>query len=269
MTAAVAIVAHALAFFTRIPVPIPGRIAYNPDYQRKAACLWPLVGWLIGGFTAAVLLLAQLLLPLSVSVVIALSAAVWLTGALHEDGFADVCDGFGSGAADPARILTIMKDPSVGSMASLGLCLLLLLKFTALWEIAKVDLMLNHRLGWLSVAAVVNAHALSRLLAVSFIYSHRYVSSGQRSGSMTQPMPGRELTLAAVWGGLPLTLFAMFAPQPALLIAAVLLPLLLVRVWLARLFQRRLNGYSGDCLGAAQQLGEATVYLGICAVLAV
>ena len=106
--AAVAILAHALAFFTRLPIPIPNRIPYDADYQRKAACLWPLVGWLVGGAMAIVLLFAQWLLPLSVSVVIALIAAVWLTGALHEDGFADVCDGFGSGATDPARILAII-----------------------------------------------------------------------------------------------------------------------------------------------------------------
>ena len=86
---------------------------------------------------------------------------------------------------------------------------------------------------------------------------------------MTQPMPGHELALAAVWGSLPLVLLALVIPRPELLVVAVLLPLLLLRAWLARLFRRRLNGYSGDCLGAAQQLSEAAVYLGVCALLTV
>ncbi|MEE1233708.1 MAG: adenosylcobinamide-GDP ribazoletransferase, partial [Phocaeicola sp.] len=97
----------ALIFFTRLPlwrwVEVPAGY-----YKRVVEC-WPFIGWLTGGGMALVLYGASSVFPVYVAVLLAILARIMLTGALHEDGFADFCDGFGGGTSRE-RILAIMKD---------------------------------------------------------------------------------------------------------------------------------------------------------------
>src|SRR5664279_1388784 len=83
----------ALSFYTRVPGP------QSQDYTKlsQAVLYLPLVGWLVGGITAASFYLADLLWPQLTAVILALIIGIFLTGAFHEDGFADACDGFGGG----------------------------------------------------------------------------------------------------------------------------------------------------------------------------
>ena len=125
----------AVQYFTR--VPLPGRLAawvgYSPAMMKAATAHFPGVGWLVAGVSAAVLALGwwllggQLALAALVAVVLSMIASAWITGAIHEDGLADVCDGLG-GSADRETALRIMKDSRLGSYAAMALVLALLLK---------------------------------------------------------------------------------------------------------------------------------------------
>ena len=125
---------NAVRFFTRIP--LPRSVSPDPETQHQALKYFPLVGWLVGSACALTFHLAAEYWPASVAVILSIIVGILLTGALHEDGFADSCDGFGGGW-DKAQVLTIMKDPRIGSYAALGLILLLLLKTVTLIELAS------------------------------------------------------------------------------------------------------------------------------------
>jgi adenosylcobinamide-GDP ribazoletransferase len=106
-------------------------VDHAPEYLNKATGYFPLMGWLAGGLAAAVLYLGSLILPLGVAVFLAILATVWLTGAFHEDGLADICDGFGGGWTQQ-QILEIMKDSRVGTFGIIGLGIALGLKIVSL-----------------------------------------------------------------------------------------------------------------------------------------
>ena len=243
----------------------PGFV-YRPGHQRAAAGLWPLVGLLTGlaGAGAGLLALGLGLAP-GVAVVLALVALAWLTGALHEDGFADVCDGLGAGAGalPPEQALAVMRDPRNGSYATLGLTLLVLFKAACLHALTQAGG------AALLGAALVSGQALSRLAALGLMPGMAYVGAGRRAGGMGQDLPAPAWLAALAFGLAPLALLAPALPPgmpDAALTAAALVPPLAGVWWLRRLFARRLGGYSGDCLGAAQQLAEALFYLGLCAL---
>ena len=134
----------ALQFFTRIPVT--GRLAqwvgYSPAMLRASAAHFPGVGWLVGGLVAGVSALLLIALPPSpyvplVVAVLGTATSVWLTGAFHEDGLADVADGLG-GATERERALAIMKDSRVGAFGALALVLMLLGKVSLLALVSAV-----------------------------------------------------------------------------------------------------------------------------------
>jgi len=119
----------ALLFFTRIPVP--KSYQYKETYSSPSSKYLTLIGWIIGGIAGAVFYTTSLLFPIEIAIVLSMISTVFFTGAFHEDGFADVCDGFGGGWGKE-NILKIMKDSTVGAYALIGTSLLLLLKFNAL-----------------------------------------------------------------------------------------------------------------------------------------
>jgi len=244
---------QALAFFTRLPVPrsVP---APHGAARARAAGLAPLIGWLVGGCAALAYALAATFLPSPVAVALALVVSVLITGALHEDGLADFCDGFGAGD-DRERVLAIMADSRSGVYGVLGVVLVVLLRYTTLSGVAASA-------GTLAVVATLIAgHALSRFLCVSFMHTHSYVRPDPQAKGrkLSAPMDATTLALATLPGILPLALFWIPGVPLAMLALA---PALLVRAWLGRLFTRRIGGYTGDCLGAAQQLTLCGFYLG-------
>jgi len=249
---------QALAFFTRLPVPRSLTVPSGAE-RARAAAFGPLVGWLVGGWAALVYALAVTLLPVAVAVVLALAASTLLCGALHEDGMADFCDGFGAGG-DRERVLAIMADSRSGVYGVLGVVLVVLLNYASLSALA------NDGGTPLVAVTLIAGHALSRFLCVSFMHTQVYVrpdprAKGQR---LSAPMDATTLVLAMLPGVLPLALYWVLG-EPLAMLAPV--PALLVRAWLARLFRRRIGGYTGDCLGAAQQLTLSAFYLGVSAAL--
>lgn len=240
----------ALRFFTRLPVP--AWVGHSQDQLDHAARYFPLIGILVGLLAAAVTEAVAMVLPLSIAVALGMAASILITGAFHEDGFADVCDGFGGGWEKP-QVLAIMKDSRVGSYATLGVGLLLLTKWNALVEI-------DGAFDWPMLAlALVAAHAVSRLAATSLIFALHYVrdDATARAKPLAVRMAPHELAVAALFGLAPCLLLPLAGALVAL--AAVIITTGL----LARYFVRRIGGYTGDCLGATQQLAELAFYLGL------
>ncbi len=230
-------------FFTRIPVP--SWVRYSPEKLNQSSAWFPVVGWLVGGFAALVFWVARVPLGDVLALLLSMAGTVLLTGAFHEDGLADVCDGFGGGW-NRQQVLSIMKDSRLGTYGAVGLALVLAIKFFAL-----------SGLPWTWVVTVlVTGHVLSRVFPVLIIFAGTYAREDLTS--KVKPL-ATQLTL-------PGLLLAGFFALPVL--ALHWIPALiavgaaaLMTLYLARLFQRRLGGYTGDCLGTVQQLTEVTVYL--------
>ncbi len=239
----------ALQFFTRLP--IPRWVGFREEWLGQTARFFPLIGWIVGAISAAVFWGAARVLPLMPALLLATIAAVMLTGALHEDGFADVCDGFGGGMTRE-RILDIMRDSRIGVYGALGIVLLLGLRLSCLAALPAAGI----------VAALLAAHPLSRALATGLIWRLDYARSEGKAAPIARRMSGAEVLFAAPCGLLPLAALAWanYLPWQAAIAGAGMA--LLSAFYLARLFVRRIGGYTGDCLGAVQQLSEAAFYLG-------
>lgn len=243
----------AVMFYTRIPVP-PG-IDHAADRLNKATCYLPLIGWIVGGAMAALLYGLHFILPLPIVLLLTLAAGIWITGAFHEDGFADMCDGFGGGWTK-AKILDIMKDSRIGTYGMAGLTILLLLKFYCLQSLPLP----------IAIAALLIAHPLSRLLAVTVIYSLPYVRENEDSKAkpVSKGITAPALLVAAILGLLPLLAWIGWQQQYWLLIT---IPAIwLARTYLVRLMRKWIGGYTGDCLGATQQVAETVIYLCFCII---
>jgi adenosylcobinamide-GDP ribazoletransferase len=245
-----------LMFYTRIPCP--ENIDHHPDYLNKATRYFPLIGWIVGTVSFAAFYLFSLFLSTEIAVIFAIIASILTTGAFHEDGFADVCDGFGGGWTKE-RILTIMKDSAIGAYGAIGILLLLLLKFKLLSESV---LLFNGDYFQLQIYLVfISAHALSRLAAITIIFTHEYSRDDATSKSkpIAKNVTWKEVLGSFIFGLLPLVALSYFQYK----ILLVLLPVFVTRYFLARYFQKWIDGYTGDCLGATQQVCEVVFYLSI------
>ena len=247
----------ALMFYTRIPVP--QQAEYSDDTFHQSRKYFPLIGLLVGAVAVMVLILSQTVLPLSVSLALSMISTILLTGAFHEDGFADACDGFGGGW-DKKQILAIMKDSRVGSYATIGIVCLLGLKFLVLYELGLIAI--EHSSMSLLVLALLNGHALSRLGTSLLIEKLDYVQDIELS--KIKPATGKTLSRKALCYSalfiLPTTLFLLALFPPALFSIGLLLPAF---YGLCTYFKQRIGGYTGDCLGATQQILEVVFYLGL------
>lgn len=242
----------AVIFFTRIPIPAWANYTYQPDYLQQSSRYFPLVGWIVGGVAAIVYWLAALVLPVPLAVLLSTAASILLTGAFHEDGFADVCDGFGGGFTK-MRVLEIMKDSRLGTYGTLGLFLMVGSKLVALTQIGYANYV---------PLLLLAAHPLSRLAATSLIFTHEYVRENEDSKAkpLATGINGRSFLIATLFGLLPLLLLNATA-------WIALLPIALTTWLMARWFVHRIGGYTGDCLGAVQQATEVTFYVAIVALL--
>lgn len=266
----------AVQFFTRIPVTgsLAQWVGYSPAMLRASAAHFPGIGWLVGAVAASVYALLVALLPLSlftplVAAALSTVATVLLTGAFHEDGLADVSDGLG-GSGDAPRALEIMKDSRVGAFGALALVLVLGCKLaliallgsveTEVWGSEEAALALD---PWLVPATLFAAHVVSRGLPLLLIRVLPHV--GDTATSKSKPLAD-QITLSSMgtaflWCFMALAL-ASYALNAIALIAACSFAVIAL-LWMGRLFTRRLGGFTGDCLGATQQVCEIAFYLGL------
>lgn len=235
----------ALAFLTRIP--IPANTPHSQENLNAASRYFPAVGVLVGAIAAVVFWGTATLWPVSIAIALSMAASVRLTGAFHEDGFADSCDGFGGGWT-PAQVLTIMKDSRLGTYGAIGLGLLLALKFFALQALAQPSAI---------IIALLVGHCWSRLLAISYMLDLSYVRDidSSKIKPLATQLSRNDFFLATV---VAVPLLLLISPLQVLAIA---LTLALWRWWFGRYVVRRIGGYTGDCLGAAQQVAEVLIYL--------
>ena len=245
-----------LMFYTRIPCP--KNINHNPDYLNKATRYFPFIGWIVGSISFLAFYIFSLFLSIEIAVILAIIASILTTGAFHEDGFADVCDGFGGGWTKE-KILLIMKDSAIGAYGAIGLVLLFLLKFKLLSE--AILLFTDTKSYFLIFLLFISAHALSRLAAISIIFTHEYSrdDASSKSKPIAKKHSWKEVFGAFFFGLLPLLALTYFQYK----ILFVLIPVFLARYFLARYFQKWIDGYTGDCLGATQQICEVIYYLSV------
>lgn len=240
-------------FYTRLPCP--AWVGYSDEQLNKSTRYFPSIGWLVGGAVAAVVGLGSLAWPPALAVCLGLGVGVMLTGAFHEDGFADVCDGFGGGMS-AERTLEIMKDSRVGAFAAIGLVLLFGVKISAMTALVTAE-------PWYGLVGLVFAHVLSRFMAVTIIFTDDYARADLTS--KVKPIGNHisigGLMVAAAW----LAPFVWLLWQRPWWFLAVPVAFAF-RLRLGGWFKRRLGGYTGDCLGCAQQVIELAT---LCTLLAV
>ncbi|MBD5265152.1 MAG: adenosylcobinamide-GDP ribazoletransferase [Bacteroides sp.] len=238
----------ALMFFTRLPLH---RVVDVPaEYFKRVVELWPFVGWITGGFTALLLFASAAILPFTVAILIALAGRVILTGALHEDGLADFCDGFGGGTTRE-RVLAIMKDSHIGTYGVLGLILYFLI-IVAIWSSIPLDVL---------CVVIIAGDSWSKFCAAQIIDFLPYARKAEeaKSGTIYDRFSVGSFLLAAVGGLLPCVLL------PMEVFGAYLTPIVVVAL-LILLMKKRINGYTGDCCGATFLLCELSFYLTVSAL---
>ena len=255
----------AIQFFTRIPVT--GRLAtwvgFSPEMLRASAAHFPGVGVLVGGLVAGLSMLLMAALSkegqyppqlVLVAAVLGTVFSVMLTGAFHEDGLADVADGLG-GSQDRNKALEIMKDSRVGAFGAIAIALILLTKVSLLTLIGST----NPLAMFVSIFA---AHVASRTWPLMLIRLLPHV--GDTAGSKSKPLADqislKSLIIAFLWLTLPVA--SVFIAYDAIYLIASMVVSLTVFLYMWRLFTKRLQGFTGDCLGATQQVCEVAFYFG-------
>lgn len=238
----------ALQFFTRLP--IPRWVGFEHVWLHHASRYFALVGIVVAAVAGAVYLAASALWPLPVAALLSTAAGIYLTGAFHEDGFADTCDGFGGGLTR-VRVMEIMKDSRIGTYGAVGAGLLVALKVTLLALMTPT----------VALAALFVAHPLSRLASSSLIWKLEYARDEGKAKPLAQHMSGAEFAIGAACAALPIALAGALGSLPWHLLGLAVAASFGSAAWLGAKFVRRIGGYTGDCLGAVQQVSEVVIYL--------
>ena len=232
----------ALQFLTRLPVP--RSLNSSETDIGKAAALFPLVGVIVGGGAALVFVVLQRVLPLPASVFCAIVFAAFITNGFHEDGLADSFDGFG-GSWTKDRVLEIMRDSRIGTYGTLALIFIIIGKFTFLSSLPQGQIW-----RWLIVA-----HTASRWTILPLCMWLPYARA-EGQGKLVAKQVG---ILEIITGTIMLLLVLILLPWQAAL--AALLATSIVTLLSGSYFRARIQGITGDCLGATNQLTEVVLYL--------
>lgn len=235
----------ALGFFSRLP--IPQSTPYSESRMNQAGRYFALVGLCLGALCAAVYWLAEGVLGPNVAVVVMMVFSLLLTGAFHEDGLTDMADGIGGGMTLEKR-LTIMKDSRIGTYGASALVMALLGKYVLLTELAPLTNVL---------LVIVAAYTLSRAVAASLIYDMPYVSDPDASKSkpLANQQSKSELAILAASALVPLLWFDFE------LVAVIVGITVIFRIMFKHWLMKRIGGFTGDCLGGAQQIMELLIYM--------
>lgn len=240
--------ATAVIFLTRLPVP--WTVPDVPDRIHRCTPWFPAVGVLVGGIGALAWWLASLLWPPVIAALAAVAATALVTGAFHEDGLADTFDGLG-GSPDRENALGIMKDSRVGTYGAVALVFVLVGRVAALTA-----------LGGAAPAALVGAHALARCSSLPPI---RWLNYARREGGTGKPFAGGITLngLIAALAGTALLTVVLFGNVAVVTWIAGAVGAGFIIAW----SRARLDGITGDTLGAANQIAELAVYLALLAAL--
>jgi adenosylcobinamide-GDP ribazoletransferase len=249
--------AACLRFYSRLPVPrLPGEPDPHatPDFRRVPRML-PVAGVILALPAALVLIAAKGLgLGPFLAATLAVTVAALVTGALHEDGLADLADGFGGGTTRERR-LEIMRDSRIGSYGGVALVLSLALRIGALATLLD-------RTGAVSTAvALVLAASLSRVAALAPMVLLAPARPGGASAAVGRPSKAS----VGIAGGIGLALALLGLPAGLPLAGLVLMPLLALTasLVLSGIARAKIGGQTGDVIGACQQIAEIAALLGL------
>jgi adenosylcobinamide-GDP ribazoletransferase len=244
----------ALQFFTRIPIhpKLTAWMDWTPERLRASSRYFSLVGWLVGTIAALAYFAVAPLWGALIAGIGAIATSAWITGAFHEDGFADYFDSFGAGS-DRAKALDIMKDSRIGTFGALALVILSALKIAALAQLNLLNAML----------ALLCAHALGRTSACAVLARLNYVrfDNDAKSKPLAERMNAGELAVALAIGSAPLIAACSIELISLKLALSIALVIAIATLLFARHLQKRLGGFTGDTLGAMEQLTEVLVLL--------
>lgn len=238
---------YALSFFSRLP--IPKKLDFTAYPFHLGNVYLPIIGLIYALICLLVYVISQLVFDTSISIILMLLAGVLLTGAFHEDGFADSCDGFGGGYNKQQR-LAIMKDSQIGTYGVIGLILLLALKIHVL------SLLINHDASFFALS-FISAAVLSRSSVLCLMQTTDYAreESSSKSTRSSQRLPQQYLLIALLIGAVSILWMPFFCLL--LVFTVVVISTISCRTY----FQKKIQGYTGDCLGFVQQLNELLILL--------
>lgn len=251
----------AIIFLTRWPIEIKQKVE---DHTLNAATgYFALVGLIVAAVSAVVFTLAQLGLPNEAAIVLAMIASIAFTGAFHEDGLADTADGLGGGWTVESK-LNIMKDSRIGTYGCCALVLALLLKYQLLLQLSSLSLVSV-------IASLFIAHSLSRAMAVSVIGALDYVQLDKASKTKPVAQSLSNASKKVLVLTVSLVLFISWLLELLTITQLVILgiALFVIRHLLIRFISKQLGGYTGDILGAFQQVFELSIYLVLLALVGV
>ena len=234
----------AIGFLTRLRLP---SVPYSDAAMARAVRWYPAIGLGIGIVLAVLFLGLAALVPKSVAALITICAGMLLTGALHEDGLADLADGLG-GSPDKDRALEIMRDSRIGTYGVLALGMTLALKITALTSLPPVS----------AAVAIVAGHSFGRFAILWLMDRLPYARSDGAANFMSGD---QRLDMKLAWSTILVTLVLVAMTVGFIAAIATVLATLALTSLLANKLRRRFGGYTGDALGASEQLVEALVPL--------
>lgn len=242
--------AAAVGLFTRLPVWKVVKIDKS-NYDR-AVTFWPLAGWITGGITALCIWGLSYVLPMPVAVVAALAVRLILTCALHEDGLADFCDGFGGGY-EKERILAIMKDSHIGTYGNIGLIIYFILMVSVLSTLSPK----------VAACAMLAADPFSKLCAGQLTNLLHYARpEGAKNQLSYSRMSAARIVVMAMMGIIPCVPLLMLNAVYGLSLLAPVVILILMIFYL----YKKIGGYTGDCCGATFLICEAMMLTSISSI---
>jgi adenosylcobinamide-GDP ribazoletransferase len=256
------LVCIALQFLTRVPAP--AWVGYRPAWLNASARHFPLIGAFVGGVGALVLMVAAAWWPPAVAALLSLAATLVLTGAFHEDGLADTFDALG-GAVPRERALAIMKDSRIGTYGAVALVCVLAARVLLLATLCA-------RMPAAAAAALVLSQCWGRAAAVWLMARLPYAGDAEHAKAKPLATAVRvaEVVGAMFWAATIGALIAWLAPwsspgQAAMRLGAAFAATVIVALAMRRWLTRRLSGYTGDTLGATEQLAEVAILLALAA----
>jgi adenosylcobinamide-GDP ribazoletransferase len=242
----------ALQFLTRLRLPFD--VEFTPQAQAQSPRWYAGAGVVVGAVAGLLYWGAAGLFPPVVAVLVAMAGQLLVTGGLHEDGFADACDGLG-GFRPRERVLEIMRDSRIGTYGVLGLMMMLGGRVAVLTALPGLAVPL----------VMVAAHAASRAAMLWVMASSAYVRDLGAATGVAERLDQRAVVTSFATAALALLPLLMVLPAMAVLLG--LLGLVAGYFAMRHRFEERLGGYTGDCLGAVQQCSEIGFYLGVLAWL--
>lgn len=237
----------AVTLFTRIPAWRLSEL--KVEHYRKTVVYWPLIGWITGCMAGGVIYALSFIMPLLSAVVMGLAVRMLLTCAIHEDGLADFCDGFGGGS-DKEKILSIMKDSHIGTYGVIGLIVFMMLEISLLSSLPS----------GVAALAIIASDPFSKYCASHIVNRLDYARpEGAKNNILYDKMSFRQQFINMVFGIIPVVPLLSCYKK---LVFSLLLPVLIV-ILLISYLKKKISGYTGDCCGATCLMCEASMLMGI------